>query len=30
VVHGFPLRLAAKGRQGNVWVKWLGEIRVTE
>jgi DMSO/TMAO reductase YedYZ molybdopterin-dependent catalytic subunit len=30
VVHGFPLRLAAKDHQGNVWVKWLGEIRVSE
>ena len=30
VVHGFPLRLTAKDHQGNVWVKWLGEIRVSE
>jgi DMSO/TMAO reductase YedYZ molybdopterin-dependent catalytic subunit len=29
-VHGYPLRLAAKDHQGNVWVKWLGEIRVSE
>jgi DMSO/TMAO reductase YedYZ molybdopterin-dependent catalytic subunit len=29
-VHGFPLRLAAKGYQGNVWVKWLGDIQVLE
>ena len=29
-VHGFPLRLTAKDHQGNVWVKWLGEIRVSE
>jgi len=27
-VHGYPLRLAAEGRPGNVWVKWLGEIRI--
>jgi sulfane dehydrogenase subunit SoxC len=30
VVHGFPLRLTAKDHQGSVWVKWLGEIRVSE
>jgi DMSO/TMAO reductase YedYZ molybdopterin-dependent catalytic subunit len=30
VVHGFPLRLTAKDHQGNVWVKWLGEIQVRE
>jgi DMSO/TMAO reductase YedYZ molybdopterin-dependent catalytic subunit len=30
VIHGFPLRLAAKDHPGSVWVKWLGEIRVTE
>jgi len=30
VVHGYPLRLAAKDHEGNVWVKWLGEIRVSE
>jgi DMSO/TMAO reductase YedYZ molybdopterin-dependent catalytic subunit len=30
VVHGFPLRLTAKGHPGSVWVKWLGEIRVSE
>lgn len=27
-VHGFPLRIAAPGVTGSVWVKWLGEIRV--
>lgn len=27
-IHGFPLRLAAKGMAGSNWVKWLGEIRV--
>jgi DMSO/TMAO reductase YedYZ molybdopterin-dependent catalytic subunit len=30
VVHGFPLRLTAKDHPGSVWVKWLGEIRVSE
>ena len=30
VVHGYPLRLAAKDHEGNVWVKWLGAIRVGE
>ena len=30
VVHGFPLRLTAKDHQGNVWVKWLGEIQLSE
>ena len=30
VVHGYPLRLTAKDHPGNVWVKWLGEIRVSE
>jgi DMSO/TMAO reductase YedYZ molybdopterin-dependent catalytic subunit len=30
VVHGFPLRLAARDHPGSVWVKWLGEIRVSE
>ncbi len=29
-VHGFPLRLAAKGKAGSYWVKWLGSIRVEE
>jgi DMSO/TMAO reductase YedYZ molybdopterin-dependent catalytic subunit len=29
-VHGYPLRLAARDHEGNVWVKWLGEIRVSE
>lgn len=27
-VHGYPLRVVAKGEPGSVWVKWLGEIRV--
>jgi DMSO/TMAO reductase YedYZ molybdopterin-dependent catalytic subunit len=30
VVHGFPLRLTARDHEGNVWVKWLEEIRVSE
>ena len=30
VVHGFPLRIVAKGEPGNVWVKWLGAIEVIE
>jgi DMSO/TMAO reductase YedYZ molybdopterin-dependent catalytic subunit len=30
VVHGYPLRLTAKDHEGNVWVKWLGEIQVSE
>jgi DMSO/TMAO reductase YedYZ molybdopterin-dependent catalytic subunit len=30
VVHGYPLRLTAKDHEGNVWVKWLGDIRVVE
>ena len=30
VVHGYPLRLTAKDHPGSVWVKWLGEIRVSE
>ena len=28
VLHGFPVRLAAPGQPGNLWVKWLGEITV--
>jgi DMSO/TMAO reductase YedYZ molybdopterin-dependent catalytic subunit len=28
-VHGFPLRLVARGEPGYIWVKWLGEITVT-
>ncbi|MBT3274591.1 MAG: molybdopterin-dependent oxidoreductase [Spirochaetales bacterium] len=28
VYHGYPLRVAAEGLAGNVWVKWLGEIEV--
>ena len=28
VYHGFPLRLAAEGEAGSVWVKWLGRIEV--
>lgn len=27
-VHGYPLRLVAKGEPGSTWVKWLGELRV--
>ena len=27
-VHGYPLRIAAEGVPGSVWVKWLGEIRI--
>jgi len=27
-IHGYPLRLAAEGEPGYVWVKWLGEIEV--
>jgi DMSO/TMAO reductase YedYZ molybdopterin-dependent catalytic subunit len=27
-VHGYPLRVVAKGQPGNRWVKWLGEIVV--
>jgi DMSO/TMAO reductase YedYZ molybdopterin-dependent catalytic subunit len=30
VVHGFPLRLTAKDHAGSYWVKWLGEIEVSE
>jgi sulfoxide reductase catalytic subunit YedY len=29
-VHGFPVRLAAKGKPGSYWVKWLGSIRVED
>jgi DMSO/TMAO reductase YedYZ molybdopterin-dependent catalytic subunit len=28
VYHGFPLRLAAEGQPGSIWVKWLGSITV--
>jgi DMSO/TMAO reductase YedYZ molybdopterin-dependent catalytic subunit len=28
VYHGFPLRIAAEGQLGAVWVKWLGSITV--
>ena len=28
--HGFPLRLAASGRRGFEWVKWVTEIEVSE
>jgi sulfite oxidase len=27
-VHGFPVRLAAKGKPGSYWVKWLGSLVV--
>lgn len=27
-VHGFPLRLAAGGKEGSDWVKWLAKITV--
>jgi DMSO/TMAO reductase YedYZ molybdopterin-dependent catalytic subunit len=27
-LHGYPLRLVAKGYPGNVWVKWLGKLIV--
>jgi DMSO/TMAO reductase YedYZ molybdopterin-dependent catalytic subunit len=29
-IHGFPLRLTAKDHAGSYWVKWLGEIEVSE
>ena len=29
-VHGFPVRLTAKGKPGSYWVKWLGSIRVED
>jgi len=28
VYHGFPLRIAADGQPGSLWVKWLGSITV--
>ena len=28
VYHGYPLRIAAEGHPGAVWVKWLGSITV--
>ena len=28
--HGFPARLAAPGRRGFEWVKWVVEIEVSE
>ncbi len=30
VVHGFPFRIVAGGEEGNVWVKWLGSIKIIE
>jgi DMSO/TMAO reductase YedYZ molybdopterin-dependent catalytic subunit len=29
-VHGYPLRIVAKSEPGNVWVKWLAEIKVRD
>jgi DMSO/TMAO reductase YedYZ molybdopterin-dependent catalytic subunit len=29
-VHGYPLRIVANGEPGNVWVKWLSEIKVLD
>jgi DMSO/TMAO reductase YedYZ molybdopterin-dependent catalytic subunit len=29
-VHGFPVRLTAKGKAGSYWVKWLGSLSVEE
>jgi DMSO/TMAO reductase YedYZ molybdopterin-dependent catalytic subunit len=29
-VHGYPLRIVASGVLGNVWVKWLAEIKVLD
>lgn len=28
-IHGYPLRIVAKGYPGYIWVKWLGIIEVT-
>lgn len=28
VYHGYPLRIAAEGQFGSIWVKWLGTINV--
>jgi DMSO/TMAO reductase YedYZ molybdopterin-dependent catalytic subunit len=30
VIHGYPLRVVARGETGSLWVKWLGEIKVLE
>jgi len=27
-IHGYPLRIAADGEPGYIWVKWLGKIEV--
>ena len=27
-IHGYPLRIVAKGEIGAIWVKWLGKIEV--
>lgn len=29
-VHGYPLRIVAEAEPGNVWVKWLAEIKVMD
>ena len=29
-IHGYPLRLVARGETGSLWVKWLGEIELLE
>jgi sulfoxide reductase catalytic subunit YedY len=28
IEHGYPVRLVAKGRYGNEWVKWVERIEV--
>ena len=29
-IHGYPLRVVARGESGSLWVKWLGEIKVLD